>query len=541
MRLLRFAKSAIPALPNAVLAVLSALLSVFAFPDFDYAWLIYVALIPLLIAIRRESDCLRRTFSVGWIYGTVFFFGTCWWLTFAPITYAHLPAIPVYFVMLGVAAAAGLFPAVFAVLYGVARRRYGIVGLLFVPLFWTAAEFLRMWVTGNNWNAVGYSLAFIRPSAIELARIGGVYAVSFFVLAVNAFFTSLIEFREVMTLLVYRGNRTESGRHFELEIFLAVAALAAGSGLAYFGFAGARDGRTSDGSVGNLTIVAVQPNVPMDGLTIEKYEALLDRHVELAGIELKRLPPGDASPRLVVFPESPMMFQYGEDERLREYFRRFAERNRTGILFNSAERSSDGKQLMNSAVLLNDSGAKVGQYDKIFLLPFGEFIPFPEPVASWMPAFVGNFKRGTEYDLLPVGGAKAGVMICFESHFGGLSAQYTRGGANFLIEMTNDGYLGNTPVLRQHLANTVFRAIETGRPVIRTTNVGITGLITPDGAVLDSPPAFEESVRAWRVDPIVSGLTIYSTFGDAWAIICSVIAIFVLIVPFFGRSRDAAS
>jgi apolipoprotein N-acyltransferase len=179
-------------------------------------------------------------------------------------------------------------------------------------------------------------------------------------------------------------------------------------------------------------------------------------------------------------------------------------------------------------VMIDETGAKVSQYDKIFLLPFGEFIPFPEPVASWMPAFVGNFKKGNEYDLLPVGDAKAGVMICFESHFGGLSAEYARTGADLLIEMTNDGYLGKTAVLRQHLANSVFRAIETDRPLLRVTNVGVSGFIDASGRVADSPEVYTEASRLWAVTRSRETQTVYVRCGDLFAIVCSIISVGLL-------------
>ena len=108
-------------------------------------------------------------------------------------------------------------------------------------------------------------------------------------------------------------------------------------------------------------------------------------------------------------------------------------------------------------------------------------MPLPEPIAQIVPTMVGRFSPGEEYDLLPFGDAKAGVMICFESHFPSLAREFVREGADVLVEMTNDGYLGNTPVLRQHLASATFRAVETNRPVIRVTNVGVTAYIDQRG------------------------------------------------------------
>jgi len=171
-------------------------------------------------------------------------------------------------------------------------------------------------------------------------------------------------------------------------------------------------------------------------------------------------------------------------------------------------------------------GGEIGQYDKIYLLPFGESVP--APLRAIVPAFVGSFSYGSEYDLLPLGDAKAGVMICFESHFGELSREYVRNGADVLIEMTNDGYLGPTPVLRQHLANAVFRAVETNRPVLRVTNVGVTAYINENGKVLDAAPVYQEDTRVWSVSKSDGSQTFYVRYGDWFAWLCSIVTLLAL-------------
>lgn len=529
MKLFRKLRELMPAMQNAALAFVSAVLLTFAFPDFE-AWpLAFVALVPLFLAIRRESESVGRSFSIGWIFGTAFFFGTCSWLTFAPITYASLPWPPVYFLMLCAAAGAGIFVALFSAAAADVFRRFGAPAIAFFPVVWVFGEFLRMWISGNNWNAIGYSLAFSGSPALALARMGGVYLVGFYVVAINALIFFVIS--TTASLI-----RREPGGSTARGILLATAFVVLTGVVVVESTSILRAVRPIDTQSNGTYVVAVQPNVPMDGLTFEKYQRLLKRHVELA--EQKLAERTDDRPTLVVFPESPMLFQYGDDEKLREFLRQFAERNKTAVLFNSAEASPDGKQLMNSALMINDTGAKVGQYDKIFLLPFGEFIPFPEPVASWMPAFVGNFKKGNEYDLLPVGDAKAGVMICFESHFGGLSNEYARNGADLLIEMTNDGYLGKTAVLRQHLANSVFRAVETNRPLLRVTNVGVTAYIDRDGTVSDTPEAYAEAARLWTARRSDGSQTNYVRFGDLFAWLCSLLSIALVAAIRFRPDRS---
>ncbi len=196
------------------------------------------------------------------------------------------------------------------------------------------------------------------------------------------------------------------------------------------------------------------------------------------------------------------------------------------VLFNSAEPDAPNNKYFNSAVLVGPDGKEIAQYDKIYLVPFGESVP--APLQSIVPAFVGSFSYGNEYDLLPLGSANAGVMICFESHFGELGREYVRNGADVLIEMTNDGYLGPTPVLRQHLANAVFRAVETNRPVLRVTNVGITAYIHERGGVLDAADSYTEATRVWSVAKSDGSQTFYVRYGDWFAWLCSIVTIVLL-------------
>ncbi len=154
-----------------------------------------------------------------------------------------------------------------------------------------------------------------------------------------------------------------------------------------------------------------------------------------------------------------------------------------------------------------------------------------------MPAFVGNFEFGSEYDLLPFGDAKGGVMICFESHFGNLSREYARRGADVLIEMTNDGYLGKTPILRQHLANSVFRAVETNRPLLRVTNVGITAYINERGEVSEAADVYTEATRVWTISKSDGAQTLYVKYGDWFAWACSLAGLAILIYAFVTRKK----
>ena len=513
-----------PSWQNALLAVVSAILLILAFPDFELWYLAWFALIPLLWAVEREKLSTVKSFVLGWLFGTVFFFGTCWWLTFAPITYAGFPWPLAHFLMLCVSVIVGLFPAVFAGLLSVLLRRFGSIALLAAPFGWVFSEFLRYWVTGNNWNAIGYSQAF-RSDTIHFASIGGVYLVGFVITLFNAFvFWSNLR-------LISTGNK------YPLYAAIAVFWLSFAFLISYVGDKGVV---ASSGSVKNISssIIAIQPNVPMSGLDPAKWQQLRQHQIDIAEAEIKKLRAANNDiPTTVILPESPMDFMYEGDREFQLFINDFARRNNVSVLFNSAEPDKGTTKYFNSAVLVGPQGSEIAEYDKIYLLPFGEAVP--GIFEGIVPGFVGNFAYGKKYDLLPLGDAKAGVMICFESHFGQLSRHYVANGADVIVEMTNDGYLGPTPVLRQHLANAVFRAVETNRPVLRVTNVGITAYINEKGAVLDATSPYQEDTRVWSVSKSDGSQTFYVKYGDWFAWLCSAITILLLISSFRRKNAEA--
>jgi apolipoprotein N-acyltransferase len=538
MKLPRLARL-LPGWKNAILAVGSAILLILAFPDFEYWFLAWFALVPLMWAVEREKESTPKVFILGWIFGTVFFFGTCWWLTFAPITYASFPPILAYTLFFFVTSAAGIFPALFAAVLAKLLNKFGRTAIVAAPFIWVFTEFLRYWVTGNSWNALGYSQAF-QPSVVNAGFSSTVsfYGLSFLLATFSSICVGLylqILSADALKDLIILPNRKNI-------VWKAMRLMSGGALLIFVLFS-----FLSSVSVGSLpsesaTVIALQPNVPMSGLTYSKWQELRQRHVQLAEMALAKLneqrTTNTEQPTTVIFPESPMNFEYETDAETKRFIDSFASRHNVSVLFNSAEPDGATGKFFNSAVLVGPEGKETVQYDKIYLLPFGESVPFP--LQSIVPAFVGSFSYGSEYDLLPLGDAKAGVMICFESHFGQLSREYVRNGADVIIEMTNDGYLGPTPVLRQHLANAVFRAVEANRPVFRVTNVGITAYINERGEVLDPAAPYTEDTRVWSVAKSDGLQTFYVRYGDWFAWLCSAVTIGLLAISFRRRSLVSA-
>ena len=516
------AQAKLPSVPNILLAVISACLLMLAFPNFDLWFLAWFALVPLFYAIEREKQSAIKSFVLGWIFGICFFFGTCWWLTYAPITYGGVPASIAYLLFFGVTLVAGFFPAIFSAAFSVLLKRFGTYAILSAPFLWMATEFLRFNLTGNNWNAIGYSQAFTNH-LIQTAQIGGVYLVGFWIIVFNSIialnFFSIIRILTAKNFSYTNSDANKSIVYFSLLISLFIVPFAL---FPKFNFTDNPNDKIES------VVVAVQPNVPMSGLKYGELEKLRQRHVELAENALQKIQRTDEQPTIVIFPESPMNFQYESDREFKTFLKDFATRNNASVLFNSAQPNTRGTNFYNSAVMVNPQGGKIAQYDKIHLVPFGETVPLPAALAQFVPTMVGNFEIGENYNLFPFGDAKGGVMICFESHFPSLAREFVRGGADVLIEMTNDGYLGDTPILRQHLANAVFRAVETNRPVLRVTNVGVTAYINERGEVLDAAKPYTEDTRIWTGSKSDNSQTFYVKYGDWFAWLCSIVSLALL-------------
>lgn len=507
------------------LTALSTGFLILSFPNFESYLLAWIGLVPLLIVIARRPSPFRALIF-GWAMGTVFFYVTCYWLTYSMIHYGGLPTIVAYLLLIPGAVVIGIFPGLFAFILAIVIRRWGLLALAFAPVFWPALEWARLGVTGQLWNALGYSQAY-NHLLILPARWGGVYAVGFIIVTVNS---------AIALLLLKRDNWTI---YSALAMFLFVSLVIP---LSYFSaehrtsrFSGPYDPPT-------VHVVAVQPNVPMTLVkTPEELRELLERHFTLSN---KALPVDRdfSGSYLVVWPESPMNFTYASDKTLQERLANFTREQRTSLLFNSLE-PAPGDGGYNSALLINEQGSLISQYDKIRLMPFGEYVPVPRwvPGASLITGLVGEFTPGTNYTLMPVGGdgARAGVFICIESAYPWIARTMTREGADFLINISNDGYLGPTAVTRQHLANAIFRAVENHRPVLRVTNTGLSAEIDADGRVLDMTSTYVPDVRAWTVSSESREVTFYTKYGDLFVQLCAAITLLTLGAAWLSYRRSS--
>jgi apolipoprotein N-acyltransferase len=515
-------RSESPSLTDCAVALVSAALLIISFPDFSFWPLAWIGFVPLLLIVARKPQG-SRCFLLGWLFGSVFFYGSCYWLTYSMIHFGGISPVIAFALLLPGGVLLGLFPGFFCLLLARAIRKWGAVALFLAPLFWVALEWARLETTGQLWNALGYSQAY-HPLLIQSARWGGVYAVGFLIVFVN----SAISFA-----LLGRTKRALTISAVSL-LLISLAVFTVNLSISFSA------GESTAAKDSEAVVVALQPNVPMDLIkSNDDLTRLSTRHFEMSEAALRNIN-NDGKPRLLIWPESPMNFTYGTDSPLRDRLAAFARANNTSILLNSQEVApNDG--LYNSALLINQEGSLVAQYDKIRLLPFGEYVPLPRwlPGAGLIRAIVGDFTPGTNYRLMPVGNVHAGVFICVESAYPAIARRFTREGADVLINISNDGYLGPTAVMRQHLANAVFRAVENGRPVLRVTNSGITAFITPAGEVRDATKPFKSEVRTWTIARAETVPTFYARRGDLFVAACAVLSLLVLMLS-FRRSVENA-
>jgi apolipoprotein N-acyltransferase len=500
------------------LAALSTAFLILSFPNYESYLLAWIGLVPLLLAIAHRPSPIRALI-LGWALGTVFFYVTCYWLTYSMIHYGGIPAVLAYVLLIPGALVIGIFPGLFAVLMALVISRWGERAVLLAPLFWATLEWVRLGVTGQLWNALGYSQAF-DPLLIQAATWGGVYAVSFLIVTINS----------VITLFLLKRSLARFIALFLITVsVLTVMMASAISPL----------GTTLAGDYVPIRVIALQPNVPMTPVkSVDERNALLELHLS-TGPEARKWP--DDFPKLVVWPESPMNFTYGTDKSLQQLLATFTKENQTSLLFNSLEAAPEGGAY-NSALLINEEGRLISQYDKIRLMPFGEYVPLPQwlPGASLISGIVGDFNPGNNYTLMPVGERRIGTFICIEAAYPSIARNLVREGADGLINISNDGYLGPTAVMRQHLANAVFRAVENRTSILRVTNTGISARIESTGRIVDQTQGYQPAVKMWTWPYWKEQSTFYTRYGDVFVKACAAITLVCLIATLL-RKRKAAT
>jgi apolipoprotein N-acyltransferase len=385
--------------------------------------------------------------------------------------------------------------------------------LLLAPVFWVAIEFFRERVTGVPWNPLGNSQVDNIPFA-RIAQTTGVYGLSFAVMLVNCAF--------VAALLLW-GRRRKT-----LLISAAAAAVALQIGV----FAKPAEFAPTQQAV------LMQENIPLldeKEWTPSYFDQTL---TDLAQASIQAEPPQPAgNPGLIIWPESPAPF-FISDQRLTKRLTGLAQDTNSYMVVGSVGETPDQQHLLNSALVLDPQGKLVGRYDKIHLVPFGEYVPLQKLLffAKKLTREVGDYAPGTERKVFDLNGTRYGVFICYESVFPGEVREFTANGAQVLINISNDQWYGETSAPWQHLQMSRMRAMENQRWVLLATNNGTTASIDPLGRVVKQA---RRNVRTTLVAPYgrQNESTFYSRSGDIFAWACVVISILAVFVRWRFRAR----
>lgn len=501
-----------PPLINLLLAASSGLLLALAFPEWQLWFLAWVGAAPLIMAAAREQR-LWRSFALGALTGTIFYLITSHWITYSMHNYGHLPLWLCYLVGLIFASALGLFNGLFAAALSFLIKRFGALGILAAPAMWAASEWARLKLTGMGWNSLGYSQAF-NPAAIQISRLGGVYIVSFALVAGSC-------------CLVFALLRR----------FLAAALMGA---FALWPFAYGLGG-WPDAPDGSIRVAAIQPNVPIPA---DYYDDRFFEQMKLRHLQLSHRAMDEAGGRveLVIWPESPANFEYDRDADLRRELAQFASRAQVYLLFNSWGAAAVGDH--NSAMLIGPSGDKIAQYDKIALMPFGEYVP----ARRWVPfldrvsAIVADVVPGDRAAPIEAAGARLGAFICFEATRPEIARRMRLEGASALVQLSNESWFGSAAAARQTLAHAIFRAVENNVDLIRVTNSGLSARIDNEGRLSGLTPMFQMATRVWNIKSVQEAsrlpLTPYTRYGDAFAAACAALSGLALAAALIAKRRS---
>ena len=491
----------------------SGLLYCLALPKVDQGWVAWGCLVPCLLLVARgrrgRFSFPRQAALAGLSCGAVAGAGRVYWAAETLQLYGGLgPPLAWLTTALLI-----LYLAVYPTLFLLVCSRLPLSSLGFSWLtacVWTLLDWVQTWMlSGFPWALLGYT-QYRYPAVAQLAAVAGVHGITFLIVLVNAAAAQAIAHPSIRI------------RSPAMAGSLLLVSLAAGSIRL--------DRMQPEATAGAeaLRVGIVQGNV-------SQGEKWLAPGVRSATDHYSRLTRALAREEgrldLIIWPETALPFRLDAD-RYRAHRLRvegLARETGTPLLVGSlgSISPSDRPGLYNRSFLTDRAGAVVGWADKVHLVPFGEFLPLP-----WLFGYLealtvhsGRFDPGEDHRVLPLPGAEAklGVFICFESIFPGIPRTLASRGATLLVNTTNDAWFGDSAAPRQHLAMAVLRAVETGRPVLRAANTGISCLIEPSGRIRRRTRLLETETIAATVHPRMES-TPYTRWGD-WVLLANAMAL----------------
>lgn len=480
------------------------------FPALNWNWLVWFACFPLIAALACEPG-LKRGFLLGYITGAIFLAGSCYWFVLVIEHYGGLGPVLAGGILL-------LFVIVFALFYGAfglieswVARRSQAGAILLSPFLWVAIELARTYlITGFPWNLLGYAVS---PLGLrQVASYTAVYGLSFIAVSVSAAIAWIVvDLRSKPAWIMASA---------------LVVVLAAGNLILF----------PPPSPAGTSVAYLVQPVVPLNegGENWAPWlnPGPLEGLVKLTEASVAKGIPPNGAPPLVIWPEDSAPFYFDRDPVFRGAVEGLAQQTRAITIFGTVTFVHGDLRLPhNSAVVLDPSGRELLQYDKIHLVPFGEYVPawaFPGQIGK-ITSQVGDFVPGTSYQIARAPEGTIAVFICYEAIFPQLVRRLTKQGAGVLVNISDDAWYGQSPAAAQHFEMARMRAIENGRYLLRDTNDGITAIIDPQGRVVERIP--RRQVRVLEGDfRFISRETFYTVHGDLFAWLCVAVTAMAMIL-----------
>ena len=504
------------------LAVLSGVLLAVSFPKFGHPAIAWIAISPLIVAaaLSASGPTLRRPFLLGFIAGGLYFGGALYWVVDVMTTYGGLSTPVAALVGILLVVYLALYPAWFALMVAASVRRWGISGVWLSPFLWVGGEWVRSWMlNGFPWVMLGSSQSSVIP-IVQAASVVGVYGLSAIV--------ALVGTAAAMFALTRRARH----RWAAVGVVLFVGVLATLGMLRVM-----RGTLTQTGTV--LRVGLVQGNVAQGQKWNPAFrDVILSRYLDLS----RRVIGSGAG--LVVWPEASTPFFFNLEGAMAQPIRRLASESRTPFLIGTdeLERREGHDAYYNSAVLVGADGSSGALYKKMWLVPFGEYVPFKRILFFVGPLVeaVSDFSAGDEPVVFDLDGHRISVAICYESIAPWISRAFVRHGSQLLATITNDAWFGRSSAAYQHFEQGAIRAVEEGRYVVRAANTGISGAVDPYGRVIHRTPLFETTTAVVDVR-LLDGRTIYSYIGDVVAFASAAVLGGTIVLTWPRRRRGVIS
>ncbi len=512
-----------------VLPLLSGALLGATFQPWGLAFFAFAAMAPFLVALHRIAEArerpigaaLRAAYRTGYAAGAGYFVLLGHWFVLldAPQLPHRVVMLPLFALLVAYLA---LYPALFAVLVVLGARRTRIPFAFLAPPLWVATEWLRgSGPLGFPWGNVGYALAASGP-LLQSAAWVGVNGLTLIVVGANAALAAAVTLRS-------RGRARAAAAAVVATAAIVVALHAAGA---------ARLRAHPPAADPPTRVAIVQPNIPS---SIKWDWEFKDRSVDAIARLLRRVPPGGVA--LSVWPETAIP-AYLHDER--GYFKivktLIAGTGAPALFgFPDTEVTPDERVYYNAAILVLPDGTEAGEYKKVRLVPFGEALPFQSifPALRHVDFGEADFTPGTEYTQFEVPGIRFGVSICFEAIFPEMTRRLVNGGADVVVNITNDAWYGRSSSAWQHARMSVVRTVEDGVSLVRAANTGISLVADPYGRIVAESELFVETLLVVPLDPR-RVQTFYARHGD-WSLKLSLALSFLAVagalapIPFVAR------